>query len=238
MAADRESLDRAEELLRSTRAKEALGRSTRIDSLRVELQRGLARSRLAANTERLESERQALAELLGLDPDIVLALEPTGIFSIDLPPADEAVERALDNRLDYAQALQDRDDAVRGARIAENLLLPDVTPDRALRARRQAPDILRRRPQPMVRGCPGRNGPQRSGGAHRPRTGATGRGVGRAAYPRRATRNRAGGAPVHARLPRARARTSPPSNRISITPRRAWSWRAACSRPVAPTTSP
>src|SRR5690606_38398061 len=127
VAADRESLDRAEELLRSTRAKEALGRSTRIDSLRVELQQGLARSRLAANTERLESERQALAELLGLDPDIVLALEPTGIFSIDLPTSHEAVERALDNRLDYAQALQDRDDAVRGARIAENLLLPDVT---------------------------------------------------------------------------------------------------------------
>lgn len=127
VAADRESLDRAEELLRSTRAKEALGRSTRIDSLRVELQQGLARSRLAANTERLESERQALAELLGLDPDIALVLEPTGIFSIDLPPADDAVERALDNRLDYAQALQDRDDAVRGARIAENLLLPDVT---------------------------------------------------------------------------------------------------------------
>src|SRR5690606_12043653 len=44
-----------------------------------------------------------------------------------LPPAGEPVAAALANRLAYAQALQDRDAAMRGARIAENLLLPDVT---------------------------------------------------------------------------------------------------------------
>lgn len=124
--ADQSSVERAGELLRSTTAKESLGRTTRIDVLRVELQVGLAESTLNADRERLASEREALAELLGLAPDTTLSLAPTALFDIELPPAAEAVAQALDNRLDYAQALADRVDAERGALIAENLLLPDV----------------------------------------------------------------------------------------------------------------
>lgn len=126
VAADETSLERAQELLRSTTAKESLGRTTRIDILRVELQRGLAASRLAADRERLESERQAFAELLGLDPDAPIELAGSVLFEMDMPPPAEAVARALDNRLDYAQALADHTDAERGALIAENLVLPDV----------------------------------------------------------------------------------------------------------------
>ncbi len=124
--ADDTSLERADELLRSTTAKESLGRTTRIDVLRVELQKGLAASRLAADRERLEAERQAFAELLGLDPDSPVELAGSVMFEVSLPTPAAAVGRALENRLDYAQAIADRDDAERGALIAENLVLPDV----------------------------------------------------------------------------------------------------------------
>lgn len=126
VAADRKSLERADELLSSTRAKESLGRSTRIDILRVQLQRGSAESRLAANREALEFEYQAFAELLGLQPGEDLELTPSEAISIDLPEPAEAVRRALGNRLDYAQAMQDREDRVRGVLLSEKLLLPDI----------------------------------------------------------------------------------------------------------------
>ncbi len=124
--ADEKSLERADELLRSTVAKESLGRTNRIDVLRVELQKGIAESRLNADRERLASELQAFAELLGLEPDAPVELIESTLFEVELPSPADAVARALDNRLDYAQALADFDDAERGALIAENLLLPDV----------------------------------------------------------------------------------------------------------------
>ncbi len=125
--ADLRALGRARELADSTRAKESLGRTSRIDSLRVDLQQGQAESRLEGDRAALESEYRAFAELLGVEPGERFELAPPEVFEIDLPLAVDAVRLALDNRLDYAQALHDRNDASRGVRIARNLLRPDVT---------------------------------------------------------------------------------------------------------------
>ena len=124
--ADRAAVVRAAELLRLTQAKERLGRVTRIDTLRVELQHGQALSRLENDTERLASANRDLAELLGLKPDTPLQLSPTTVFAVDSVSPEQGVTVALNNRLDYAQALQDLDDADRGSRIAQRGLLPDV----------------------------------------------------------------------------------------------------------------
>lgn len=126
IAAEEASLQRLEKLYRLTRARERQGRATRVDTLRVELRRGEALSRFETSRERLSSQRRDFAELLGESPDTVFMLEPPALLDIDMPAADEAVALALANRLDYAQALQDYVDTVRGERIARRGLLPDL----------------------------------------------------------------------------------------------------------------
>jgi outer membrane protein TolC len=126
IAADEASLQRLDKLYRLTRARERQGRATRVDTLRVEFQRGEAVSRLETARERLSSQRRDFAELLGEPPDAVFALEPPPPLDLELPPLEEAVRIALENRLDYAQALQDYADAERAERIARRGLLPDL----------------------------------------------------------------------------------------------------------------
>jgi len=124
--ADRAAVARASGLLRLTQAKERLGRVTRIDTLRVELQHGQALSRLENDDARLAAQYRDLAELLGMKPNTPLQLAPTTVFAVDPVSPEQGVTVALNNRLDYAQALQDLDDAERGTRIAHRGLLPDV----------------------------------------------------------------------------------------------------------------
>ncbi len=126
LRADGKALERADTLYRSTRAKEALGRASRIDTLRVELQRGQALSRLENDRERLASAERDFAELLGFAPEEGFTLQPTKLLEVELPPLRDAVEIAFANRLEYAQALQDSLDAERDVRIANKQLQPDV----------------------------------------------------------------------------------------------------------------
>lgn len=127
IAAEEASLQRLDKLLRLTRARERQGRATRVDTLRVELRHGEARSRLEENRERLSSQRRDFAELLGQPPDRVFALVPPPLLELTLPTQEEAARLALENRLDYAQALQDYEDARRGERIAQRGLWPDLS---------------------------------------------------------------------------------------------------------------
>lgn len=122
----KDSVKRFTRLHRLTKAKEALGRTTRVDTLRVELQLGQARVRLETHQERLASARRDFADLLSFPADTLFHLAPTVQIEIGAANADEAVRTALASRLDYAQALSDSDDAERGARIASRRLWPDL----------------------------------------------------------------------------------------------------------------
>jgi len=125
--ADEKALERADRLYRSTKAREALGRASRIDTLRVELQRGRALSRLEGDREALASARRAFAELLGFQPGTDFTLQPTRLLEVDFGSLDDAARSAYENRLDYAEAIQNLYDASRAARIARRQLLPDVS---------------------------------------------------------------------------------------------------------------
>lgn len=127
IAAEVASLQRLDKLYRLTKARERQGRATRVDTLRVELRHGEARSRLEADRERLSSQQRDFAELLGQPPDTQFTLSPPPLLDLQLPPAADAVALALSNRLDYAQALQDYSDTVRGEKIARRGLLPDIS---------------------------------------------------------------------------------------------------------------
>jgi outer membrane protein TolC len=121
-----ESYQRMERLHRLTEAHELIGKTTRVDTLRVALLRGEAASRLEIARERLASTQKDFVELLGFDLDREFELEPVPLLAIEMPEINEAVRIALENRVDYAQALQDREDALRNVQIARRSLLPDV----------------------------------------------------------------------------------------------------------------
>lgn len=123
---DEQALRRYDQLQRLTRVREAQGRVTRIDSLRVEFDRGRSELNIATTRERLQSLRKDLAELLGLPPDTELQAEPSPLIDITLTNAADAEAIALSNRLDYADSLQALADAGRGVRIARVNLGPDL----------------------------------------------------------------------------------------------------------------
>jgi outer membrane protein TolC len=124
--ADRESARRNDALYRITQAREGLGRTTRVDTLRAELLRGQALARLESGQERLASTQRDFAVLLGFAPDRVFDLQAAPLLELQIPPVEEAVGIALRNRLDYAQAIQDYEDASRAAELAGRRLTPDV----------------------------------------------------------------------------------------------------------------
>jgi outer membrane protein TolC len=119
----RERMDKLYEL---TQARERLGRTTKVDSLRVELQRGQASARLESNREKRQVLMQDFAELLGLPLESEFALDPPPLLDIAILPVQEAVRTALQNRMDYAQVLQDSQTAERQSRIAQRGLYPDL----------------------------------------------------------------------------------------------------------------
>ena len=124
---DRAFYGRSEAFHALTQAREKQGRATRVDALRVEMQRGEALSRLENNREELFSSAQLLAELVGAAPDATFELEPPPHLVLKLPSVDEALRTALARRLDYAQAQQDRRTGERQLVLARRGRLPDLS---------------------------------------------------------------------------------------------------------------
>lgn len=124
---DQGSADRMDKLYRLTQAKEKQGKTTRIDTLRVDLQRGQALLRLTNNVERLTVAQQGLAELLGCPMDSKFNLEEVPLLDHIEESMENILGAAYENRLDYAQALHDLNDLDRGVALARKRLWPDVS---------------------------------------------------------------------------------------------------------------
>lgn len=123
---DTESVRRLGRLTILTRAREENGEGSRIDTLRMELQEGEAQTRFENNRELLQLEQDDFLNLLGLPGATSLTLHPPPLLDLELPPLDEAVQVALSNRLDIAQALQQVSTADRQVRLARRNLQPDL----------------------------------------------------------------------------------------------------------------
>jgi outer membrane protein TolC len=123
---DETFFQRTDRLYRLTLARERQGRATRVDTLRVELQRGQALARLENNRERIYSLQQELAELTGFPQDTLFDLEPAPLPDIPVPEPEAAILTALSNRLDYAQVLHDYSQSLRRTQIARRKVLPDI----------------------------------------------------------------------------------------------------------------
>lgn len=120
------TIGRLEKLLKLAQVRERQGRATRVDTLRSEIRLGNARLLLSRTRDGLRTTRADLAELLGLPAATEFVALTCPVPSVTVTNTDVAVQTALSNRLDYAQILQDYDDAQRGIRIARKNLLPDV----------------------------------------------------------------------------------------------------------------
>jgi outer membrane protein TolC len=127
LEADASFRERAEQLYKLTGIRERQGRASRVATLRAELQKGQADARLANTQERLFSTRRRFAELLGYDPETDFVLASAPALNLDVPEIPEAVRIALENRLDYAQVLQDLTDRERAEDIAQRVRLPELS---------------------------------------------------------------------------------------------------------------
>lgn len=122
----RSAVERLEHLTELTRARERQGRASRLDTLRAETKLGSERLRLSALEEQSRSLANSFADLLGLPPQIEVAVIPGPRFEVQALDEANALETAFSNRLDFAQALQDVADAGRSVQIARVELLPDL----------------------------------------------------------------------------------------------------------------
>ncbi len=115
---DERFYERVDRLYRLTLARERQGRATRIDTLRVELQRGQALSRLENNRERRAARILDLTDAMGASPEASFTLSPSPLVELDPAELDSARTIAFTHRLNIAQAEQDLGDATRTTKIA------------------------------------------------------------------------------------------------------------------------
>lgn len=124
--ADKKTINRLTALFKASRAKESLGWTTRVDTLRVELQLSEAQSRSNSNQDQSHSVGRQFAELLALPQDTQFKLKQPPMFKLKITDEKSAINTALSNRLDFAQVLQDFEDANRGVKIAKKRLKPTL----------------------------------------------------------------------------------------------------------------
>ena len=118
--------ERAEKLSELTKARQVQGRASRVDSLRAAMQFEEARARMQSHIEERYSAQRGLAELLGADPNATFNLATPPMPEVEIPDVDAAIQVALSNRMDFAQAIQNLDAAERGARIGARKALPEI----------------------------------------------------------------------------------------------------------------
>jgi outer membrane protein TolC len=124
----RQSLERTEGLLQSSEARLQVGLASKLDVFRAELQAAQARDAMVRSRASLATALERFRALLALPP-----ADPVEPEAAPLPDADETFEplealvrRALDTRLELAEARDQVGDAERSASLARQSLLPQL----------------------------------------------------------------------------------------------------------------
>jgi outer membrane protein TolC len=129
LAVAQQSLKRNQELLRASEARMEAGLASKLDVLRADLQVSLAQDSLVASETALQTALESFRVLLGLPATDVL--QPVAVVlpeqpSLDLPPTEVLVSRALEKREDLHETQDRVTDARRAASLAKQNLLPQV----------------------------------------------------------------------------------------------------------------
>ncbi|MDD4872214.1 MAG: TolC family protein, partial [Kiritimatiellae bacterium] len=123
---EQKAIERLTRLNRLTQVREKQGRVTHVDSLRSDLKLGNAQLQYNNTKEKLQSLQADYAEMLGFPASTEFKVLPSVLVTIEVTNLESAIKTALQNRLDYAQIIQDCEDAKRGVRIARRNMLPDL----------------------------------------------------------------------------------------------------------------
>jgi outer membrane protein TolC len=124
----RQSLERTEGLRRSSEARLQVGLASKLDVFRAELQAAQASDALVRSQAALASALERFRGLLALPPDDPVEPEaaPLPDTAAELEPVQVLVHRALESRLEIAEARDQVDDARRSASLATQNLLPQL----------------------------------------------------------------------------------------------------------------
>ncbi|HEX9188178.1 MAG TPA: TolC family protein [Vicinamibacteria bacterium] len=123
-----QSLQRTEGLLKSSKARLEVGLASKIDVFRAELQASQARDAMVRSRAALDSALERFRALLALPPGDPVEPEaaPLPETTDDFEPVPALVRRALEGRLEIAEARDQVDDARRAASLASQNLLPQI----------------------------------------------------------------------------------------------------------------
>jgi outer membrane protein TolC len=125
----RQSLERTEGLLESSKARLEVGLASKLDVYRAELQAAQARDSMVRSQSSLETALERLRGLLAVPPEAPLEPDAAAlpdVASDPLEPAEVLVSRALQTRLELSEARDRVGDAQRAASLARQNLLPQL----------------------------------------------------------------------------------------------------------------
>jgi outer membrane protein TolC len=124
----RQSLGRTEALLKSSEARLEVGLASKLDVFRAELQAAQARDAMVRSEAALASALERFRALLALPPADPVEPEAAPLPSPadDFAPVQTLIVRALDTRLELAEARDQVSDARRAASLATQNLLPQL----------------------------------------------------------------------------------------------------------------
>jgi len=118
--------ERMTRLYHLTKAREKFGKSTKVDTLRVELRKNQAAAALENSREIKNIRYRDFLELLGADQGALITLTMPEVPDSLLPEVNEAMKIARYQRLDYAQAREDIEKAGWRVDVARREILPSV----------------------------------------------------------------------------------------------------------------
>ena len=123
-----QSLERTEALRKSSEARLQVGLASKLDVFRAELQAAQASDAMVRSRSALASALERFRGLLALPPDDPVEPEaaPLPDARVDFEPVEALVRRALDARLELAEARDQVSDAQRAASLAAQNLLPQL----------------------------------------------------------------------------------------------------------------
>jgi outer membrane protein TolC len=124
----RQSLDRTEGLRKSSAARLEVGLASKLDVFRAELQAAQASDAMVRSQAALASALERFRALLALAPSDPVEPEAAALPATDdaFEPVSVLVQRALETRLELAEARDQVSDAERSASLAKQNLLPQL----------------------------------------------------------------------------------------------------------------
>lgn len=123
---NQESFDRLRQFRDAAKMKEKIGLADGMDVLRAEIELKQAEEQLHNVKERMQEAHDVLKELLALPLDYTIKVEAPMVYEKMRTNQDEAIQTALQNRIELDQALDQYDESCRLSKLAKQNLLPDI----------------------------------------------------------------------------------------------------------------